>query len=144
MATYMPGAKERAATKGFDVVKKRAAKHVATKTAAAEAVKAGSWGGLLKAGNIKGMLKKPGGILGALFLAQFIMGRIMNRAGEAGERRLEGQAIDQQAGMSEEDAYYQAALPGLTQERQMAQDALMQSIMGGRGQPVQVPGEVRI
>jgi hypothetical protein len=98
----------------------------------------------LKSGNIKGILKKPGGILGALFLAQFLVGNLLKRGGGAMREGLQQGAIEQQAGMSPEDAYYQAALPGLAQERQAAQDALMQAILAGRGQQIQVPGERRI
>ena len=46
-----------------------------------------------------------------------------------------------QTGAMGADQYYAAALPELQQERQMAQQALMQMIMGGQNVPLQVPGE---
>jgi len=143
----MATAKERAASKGWAAVTNRRAASAASKLAASEsaaaAAKAGSWKGLLQAGNVGGMLKKPGGMLGAIFLAQLLAGHLMNKAKGGLQQGLQQDLIGQQAGMSEEDAYYQAALPGLTQERQATQEALMQAIMGG-GQQVQVPGERRI
>lgn len=114
-------------------------------------IPAGSTGGaplglmeLWKNKDWKGMMKHPGGMLAGLMLAQFIYGHLKGKVGGAFQEGLQQDVIEQQAGMSEEDAYYQAALPGLTQERQMAQQALMQAILGGGQQAVQVPGERRI
>ena len=99
---------------------------------------------LIKSRNWKGVLKHPGGIVAGLMLAQFLYNSMKGKIGAARDMGMEEDFIGQQAGMSEEDAYYQAALPGLTQERQQAQDALLQAIMGGRGQKIQVPGERQI
>lgn len=142
--SYEPGAAARAAKRGFETVTKRRTAATAAKTAAAEAVQANTWTGLLKSGDVRGMLKKPGGILGALFLAQFLAGQLLRRGGGIAQQGLQQEAIEQQAGMNPEDAYYQAALPELSQERQMAQNALLQAILTGRGQQIQVPGERRI
>ena len=70
--------------------------------------------------------------------------------GEIGYRQTRGmqdvqaQHMQEMQGMGGEDAYYAAALPELRQQRQMAQAALMQTILGGQGMPMmpmQVPGE---
>jgi len=98
---------------------------------------------MIKGGDWKGVMKHPGGIVAGLMLAQFLYNSMKGKIGAARDMGMEEDFIGQQAGMSEEDAYYQAALPGLTQERQATQEALMQAIMGG-GQQVQVPGERRI
>jgi hypothetical protein len=98
----------------------------------------------MKTGKFGPLLKTPGGLIGAAFLAQFLVKYLMGQKRQISGMGLQREALEQQAGVSPEDAYFQAALPGLTQERQAAQMALMQAIMGGRGQPVQVPGEVRI
>jgi hypothetical protein len=113
-------------------------------TMAEPAMSGVGWQELWKTKNFKGMLKKPGGIMAALFLAQMVAGHIGNKIGAARDQGLQQELIGQQMGMSEEDAYYQAALPSLTQERQVAQNALLQAIMSGRGQEMQVPGERRI
>ena len=52
--------------------------------------------------------------------------------------------MDQMAGMSGEDQYYAAALPELQGQRQMAQQAMLETILGGQGVPMQVAGERRI
>ena len=108
--SYVPGAAQRAANKGFAAVTKRRTAATAAKAAEAAAAKAGTWGGMLKAGNVGGMLKKPGGMLGAIFLAQLLAGHLMKRAGGARQEGLQQELIGQQAGLSEEDAYYQACI----------------------------------
>jgi len=99
---------------------------------------------LLKNKDWKGLMKNPGGIMAGLLLAQFLYGSLKGKVGAARDQGMQQELIGQQMDMSEEDAYYQAALPSLTQERQQAQDALLQAIMGGRGQKIQVPGERQI
>ena len=102
------------------------------------------WGALLKAGDVKGMLKKPGGIFGALFIAQLLLGHFLKKKEGIEQTGMQGEVMNQQADMSEDDRYYQAMMPELAQERKGAQDALMQVILGSRGQALQVPGERQI
>jgi hypothetical protein len=99
---------------------------------------------LLKGGKYGAALKTPGGMFGALMLAQFLVGQLMKRRQGIQAAGLQEEAITQQAEASPDEMYYQAALPSLTQERQGAQDALLQAILGERGQQIQVPGERRI
>ena len=141
---YTPGAKQRAAKTGWASTLKRKAAAVAKKTAATESVNANKWGALLKTGDVKGMLKKPGGIFGALFIAQLLLGHFLKRKEGIEQTGMQGEVMNQQADMSEDDRYYQAMMPELAQERRGAQDALMQVILGSRGQALQVPGERQI
>jgi hypothetical protein len=99
---------------------------------------------LLKGGKYGAALKTPGGMFGALMLAQFLVGQLMKRRQGIQMAGMQEEAITQQAEASPDEMYYQAALPSLTQERQGAQDALLQAILGERGQQIQVPGERRI
>jgi hypothetical protein len=82
--------------------------------------------------------------MAGLFLASLISKRLLGFTGEMAGQRTERMAIEQQTEADPEDLYYQAALPSLTAERQTAQNALLQTILGGRGMEMQVPGERRI
>ena len=54
---------------------------------------------------------------------------------------MQRDAMDQQMAQSPDNMYYQAMAGNLGQERQQAQNALLQAIMGGRGQAPPVKGE---
>lgn len=84
--------------------------------------------------------------LGALFILQMIMGQMKKAGGTFLQQNLESQQIEGQTGRSSEDVYYQSMLPQLSQQRQTAQNALLQAIMSGSGAGEQsmVPGERRI
>ena len=149
---YTPGAKQRAAKAGWaSVMKKktaRAAAKTAATTAATDAVKANQWGSLLKnvgqKGGLSAIVKKPGGLIGMMFIAQLLAGHFMNKQAGISQTGMEAEAIIEQADASPDDMYYQAMMPELAQDRRGAQDALMQAILGSRGQALQVPGERQI
>lgn len=145
----IPGYLKAAAKKGAAATAKRKAAAAAAKaTRVAKTAKATAGGSgtieLLKAGKYGAALKTPGGMIGALFLLQMIMSRIMEHYKTSRGIRMQEGAIEEQMGRSPEDIYYQAALPSLIQERQEAQNALLQAILSGSGQTIQVPGERRI
>lgn len=78
---------------------------------------------------------------GALFLLSLLTNKLMQHQGTVATEGLQQEAIESQMNMSPDDRYYQAMMPELAQERQGAQNALMQAILGSRGQAMQVPGE---
>ena len=145
---YTPGAKQRAAKAGWAYVMRRRAARAAAKTAATDAVKANQWGSLLKnigqKGGLSAIAKKPGGLIGMMFIAQLLAGHFMNKQEGISQTGMEAEAINEQADASPDDMYYQAMMPELAQERRGVQDALMQAILGSRGQALQVPGERQI
>jgi hypothetical protein len=102
--------------------------------------------GLLGKGKVGQAFKShPGAMgLGGALLLGLILNKISGFAGQVSQENLQREAIGQQMGADPDDMYYQAMLPELTQERQGAQTALLQAILGGRGQQIQVPGERRI
>ena len=145
---YTPGAKQRAAKAGWASVMKKKTARAAAKTAATEAAKANQWGSLLKnvgqKGGLSAIVKKPGGLIGMMFIAQLLAGHFMNKQEGISQTGMEAEAINEQADASPDDMYYQAMMPELAQERRGVQDALMQAILGSRGQALQVPGERQI
>lgn len=92
--------------------------------------------------------KYPGTMgIGSALILGMILKKLFGEEGVALTNQRENVrrgAVQQQLDVPEEDMYYQAMLPQLSQEREQAQNMLIQAIMGGRGQPMQVPGEVRI
>lgn len=126
-----------------------AAKRVATKTAAGVAGAGGVAGGAV-AGvggeGLKGLLSymgkhKLGSAIGVYFLLQMILRAMKGHAGTFMQQGLQRQQIEGQMATSPEDVYYQAMLPQLSQQRQGAQNALLQAVLAGSGQTIPVPGE---
>ena len=99
-----------------------------------------------KEGALAGMLKNPQiKSMGLMMLASFLVKNIMSQMGDVSKQNLEAEGMENMASnLNSEDMYYQAMMPGLQQEQQASQDMLMQALLGGRGQQVQVPGERRI
>lgn len=134
-------------TMGGGSYSKKVARDVAKKSAAvAPKGKAPSW--LAQKLNVSdSALGKAGiGIAVAMVLNQLANTGIQEYQTRATQKMQMGQ-MDQMAAMSGEDQYYAAALPEMRGQRQMAQQALMQTILGGQGIPMQamqVPGEKRI
>jgi len=85
--------------------------------------------------------------IGGMVLLQMLMSRVGQHADTgaipfvSNQPDLERQAIEQQMGQSPDDMYYQAMAGSLGQERQQAQNALLQAIMSGRGQAPLARGE---
>lgn len=111
------------------------------KKAAASGAGAGGLMSLLKAGKYGSALKTPTGMIGGYFVLSMLFNRIMKHYTETKQLGGQERLIESQMQASPEDAYYQAMLPQLTEERQGAQNALLQAILGGSGQMPQVPGE---
>ena len=79
--------------------------------------------------------------LGAFFLYQILSKMIGQHAGTLMGQGLQGEQIEAQNTRNPEDMYYQAMLPELAGQKQAAQNALLQAILGGRGMTMPVPGE---
>jgi len=119
----------------------------ATGTAGAEAVKEGFLKMLMSGKGLGAAAKAaPGGAistgLGALFLLQMIMNQIKKHTQTLViDQPLQRQQIEAQMAASPEDVYYQSMLPQLSQQKQMAQTAMLQAILSSGGQMPTVPGE---
>ena len=98
---------------------------------------------LLGKGNLKMAARKFPGTMstGGLILLSLLTNKLMGHRQVMEGEELQQQALETQMNMSPDDKYYQAMMPELVQERQGAQNALMQAILGSRGQVMQVPGE---
>jgi len=97
-----------------------------------------------KAGGLKGLLGKGGGLkgAGASMLGYLIMQRLMGLPSEVGERNLRREGIQAQASMiSPENMVAQAALPQAKEEESMARQALMSQLSGGVIGPQLTRGE---
>lgn len=96
------------------------------------------------AGGIWKTIKSPqfGKAMGVFFILQMIMSQ-MKKHGQTLliDQPLQRQQLEGQANVNPEDAYYQSMLPSLTGQRQSAQNALLQAILGSSGQTMSVPGE---
>ena len=79
--------------------------------------------------------------MGIFFLLQMVLNQMKKAGGTALQQNLQQQQIEGQMERSPEDVYYQAMLPQLSQQRQTAQNALLQAIMSGGGEVPMVPGE---
>lgn len=92
-----------------------------------------------------GISKGTAGNIGiGLMIAMMVQN--MAKQGLGHRREMAMMDVQEEAlqGGNMQDQYYAAALPELRAERQMAQQALMQMVMGGQGMPMmpmQVPGE---
>lgn len=109
---------------------------------------AGAWAGEAAGG--QGMKQlfsymskhKLGSAIGIFFLIQMIMNQIKKHGQTlAIDQPLQRQQLEAQMATSPEDVYYQAMLPQLSQQRQGAQNALLQAILSSGGGQMQVPGE---
>jgi len=101
---------------------------------------------LLMGGNVKGAFKaSPGGMgIGAALIVGMLLNKIRGAVGDYKDETTRRMGVEAPMEMSEDDMYYQAMMPELAQERRGVQDALMQAILGSRGQALQVPGERQI
>ena len=101
---------------------------------------------LLSKGKIGSAFKSSPGVMGigsALILGMLLK-KITGFGLENQQENITREGIQQQLDADPEDMYYQAMMPDLMQQRQQAQNAFIQSIAGGRGQKIQVPGERQI
>lgn len=142
---FIPAAARKRAASGRKILAARKAKRAATyavkKKAAIPKV---AWGDK-SLGKVLGRNVSRGGALGALLVGLLLKGMVSKQiqgSQQAGMQNVQLEHLQQMGQMGGADQYYAAALPELQQERQMAQQALMQMILGGgQGIPLQVPGE---
>ena len=108
---------------------------------------AGPFGGAgAEMGGLKKLLSfagkhKMGSAVGAYFVIQMIMNAMKGHGGTLMQQGLESHQLKGQMAVNPEDAYYKAMLPSLSGQRQSAQNALLQAVLAGSGQTMQVPGE---
>jgi len=101
---------------------------------------------LLSKGKIGTAFKtNPGTMgIGSALLLGMLFSKIKGLSLENMQENTTREGIQQQMDTDPEDMYYQAMMPDLMQQRKEAQNAFIQSIMGGRGQQQQVTGERQI
>lgn len=130
----------------FAAGKRTASRGAALRATARKTISAGAKGDWYQ--KTLGISKKAAGGIGlGIMLAMMvknIVGQEIGTSQTMGMQNIQAEHMREMGGMEGEDTYYAAALPELRAERQMAQQALMQMIMGGQGMPMmpmQVPGE---
>ena len=100
---------------------------------------------LLKQGKYKEAIKTPAGATGIAALLPILFEMILSKgqktAQQFGEIGVQEKALSLQENANPEDIYYQSQLPQLEAEKKQAQDVLLQTVLGGRGQQIPVPGE---
>lgn len=146
----------RAVTRAAKSKKFAAAAKIGAKTVTKTAAKKTAAKGVASVGKEQGFMKLLGtkglggamkahpftSAIGIFFLIQMILNQIKKHGQKlAIDQPLQRQQLEAQMSASPEDVYYQAALPSLMQERQGAQNALLQAILAGGGQMPSVPGE---
>lgn len=142
VASYLRQAAQRG-TASMAKSKAAVAARVATKAKTAAPAAPGVFSLLGKGKILQAFKANPAGMgIGAMFLINMLVSRLLQHQQTMGSMGAQTEHLQAMGGMmNPEDSYYQAMMPSITQERQGAQNALLQAIMAGSGQEMSVPGE---